>query len=923
MKAPLFPTLLTTVFLSAITASILLSGSQAFCQVNGNGPSDPSLFDNVINIPDDPDIGDQQSIGGDSQTTQLNLSDGGSIGDLFEVRSGAELNLSGGTVGRPIEPQSRSIFAGQGSELNISGGTINFVLVENNVTNISGGSIATFSNNGGLVDIEGGNFGYNFNDMSSFFVSGAPLSNSSGVVNISGGNFDGGDFSSGGGVSVPRGSDAELNISGGVFGNGVDFRNGNVELFGGEYKLNGQAYGARTISLTDGDVLTGVFADGSAFVFSSNDSGTDDLLTDVKLRRVALPTPVSNNFVIDSPESPETISSLRDGQSLKVTENGSFGKTFESVGGDIDVAGGSLGDVTAYQGSVEMSSGSIRSVTGFESLLKVTGGQIRKISLDSSQADISGGVISNSPLLSSDVLIRNGSVLNVSGGSVDERVLVSDSEVNISGNAILDEIDAESSQVNTSGGDISLLNTDGGTLNITGGSVRLARTFRTQIEMDGGSIGLSSNVNGNSSVGMSLLDGVIGRSFSVENLISFDISGGEIGRLLSVRNSTMNLSDGKIGDEFTLTNSVANITGGIIGDDFKTETRSVVTMSDGQIGNGFEIGTFGIANISGGQIEDDFIARNGSTVNITGGIFGDDFRVLEGGNVNLFGSNFVLNGLSLDDDFCSGEAFTLRNRNGTLSGLLADGSPFSFVLNNFHPDATVTLNFVPEPILQLVDGNIIIMMTRMPDEITVTQDSNQLEVNVNNVCETFEFAEINRIVIFGFGGIDLIQIDARVETTIHGGGGDDMIFGGKLSAEIFGGPGRDLIVGGPASDFLDGGRGDDVVEGLAGNDQLFGRAGRDVLSGGAGNDELFGGLGGDILSGGNGNDLLVGSAGADTLNGNGGDDELIGFGGPDKILGGPGDDDLSGGAGFDTMDGGSGIDAALDKGEVEIGIENS
>ena len=57
----------------------------------------------------------------------------------------------------------------------------------------------------------------------------------------------------------------------------------------------------------------------------------------------------------------------------------------------------------------------------------------------------------------------------------------------------------------------------------------------------------------------------------------------------------------------------------------------------------------------------------------------------------------------LDDSLTIGDAFTIVNRNVTLSGLLADGSPFSFDLltgnrfsrEYFDPDATLTVTLVP------------------------------------------------------------------------------------------------------------------------------------------------------------------------------------------------------------------------------------
>ena len=93
------------------------------------------------------------------------------------------------------------------------------------------------------------------------------------------------------------------------------------------------------------------------------------------------------------------------------------------------------------------------------------------------------------------------------------------------------------------------------------------------------------------------------------------------------------------------------------------------------------------------------------SVNISGGEVGSGFDAFNGSTVNILGSVFLLDGLELD--FLElGQAFTILDRDVTLSGLLANGESFSFDLNSsfsdpqdfFAPDATLTLTLaVPEP----------------------------------------------------------------------------------------------------------------------------------------------------------------------------------------------------------------------------------
>ena len=118
---------------------LVLLGLILFCtpisaQVFDPGPSDPALFDNVINVPTDPDIGSFEVIGGDGLTTQLNVSDGGLVGSFFDARSGAEVNISGGSVGDRF-------VANSGSEVNISGGAVgpNFIVLPGSDVELIGG----------------------------------------------------------------------------------------------------------------------------------------------------------------------------------------------------------------------------------------------------------------------------------------------------------------------------------------------------------------------------------------------------------------------------------------------------------------------------------------------------------------------------------------------------------------------------------------------------------------------------------------------------------------------------------------------------------------------------------------------------------------------------------------------------------------
>ena len=122
--------------------------------------------------------------------------------------------------------------------------------------------------------------------------------------------------------------------------------------------------------------------------------------------------------------------------------------------------------------------------------------------------------------------------------------------------------------------------------------------------------------------------------------------------------------------------------GGILGDNFNAGWGSVVEVNaGGQVGNNLEaVGAQ--VTISGGSVGSSFDANSGSVVNISGGSVGADFDAYSGSEVNLFGTEFVLDGVDITALLTVNDPNTITDRDVTLSGLLTDGSPFSFDLNS-------------------------------------------------------------------------------------------------------------------------------------------------------------------------------------------------------------------------------------------------
>ena len=241
------PLLSFAIGLVVFTTLVMVQALDALGQVNGPGTSDSALFDNVINLPPDPSIGNNDGIGGvPGMTTQLNVDDGGSIGFFFDADAGTEVNIDGGQVGNGFDANS-------GSEINIRGGSLlAFDAGPGSLVDISGGSLGTFFAEGGSdVSISGGSFNNNFSarNGSNLDISGGVFNdqftaNSGSTVNLSGGLFNDA-------VSLSGGSNVV--VSGGLFGD--DFSASGVELIGGEFFLNNNPLAnGGNVSFNDGDL---------------------------------------------------------------------------------------------------------------------------------------------------------------------------------------------------------------------------------------------------------------------------------------------------------------------------------------------------------------------------------------------------------------------------------------------------------------------------------------------------------------------------------------------------------------------------------------------------------------------------------------------------------------------------------------------
>lgn len=243
------------------------------------------------------------------------------------------------------------------------------------------------------------------------------------------------------------------------------------------------------------------------------------------------------------------------------------------------------------------------------------------------------------------------------------------------------------STVNVFGGDIrENFIANGATVNVRGGVVGNNFTaYAGVVNLHDGTIGQNLQARGSSIVNMR--GSIIGSGASVHSGSTVNISAGWIGGSLSVNGGTVNISGGFLSSGAEVFGGTVNLTGGeFLGTELKSWSGSTINIS---------------AGTSGPRIS----AESGSTVNITGGSITSGFGALAGSTVNLFGSSFFLNGVRLTN-LSFTEAFTITDRNVQLTGTLADGSPFAFMLNSsrssfnepiFETGATLTLTLVPTP----------------------------------------------------------------------------------------------------------------------------------------------------------------------------------------------------------------------------------
>ncbi len=408
---------------------------------------------------------------------------------------------------------------------------------------------------------------------------------------------------------------------------------------------------------------------------------------------------------------------------LNVLPNGSVGNSFDAnSGGEVFISGGNVGDnfranigsqVTISGGNVgdtfRVSAGAMANLSGG------TVGDSFQANVGASEVDIFGGEFRlNGTLIGGLAAVGNSQTVVVPSGGLLSGTL-SDGTPFAFASGDGDSFSAATLTlrvttlpaispltINAPGQSVPLGIRQGQTLNVGSGAT-VARNFSagrgsvvnvqagglvgnnleavaSQVNIHGGTVGSRFDAFQGSMI--NVMGGSVGDNFDAFNGSGVHISGGSVGNFFTAhQGSQVNISGGNVGAFFNANDgSEVNISGGTVGSFLNANSGSEVNISGGNIGGFINANSGSVVNISAGNFGNNFTARSGSTVNVSGGTLGDEFNAFALSEINLEGTKFFLNGLPLLG--LSQTPTTLTTRNATLSGMLINGSAFSFDLNS-------------------------------------------------------------------------------------------------------------------------------------------------------------------------------------------------------------------------------------------------
>jgi T5SS/PEP-CTERM-associated repeat protein len=277
------------------------------------------------------------------------------------------------------------------------------------------------------------------------------------------------------------------------------------------------------------------------------------------------------------------------------------------------------------------------------------------------------------------------------------------------------------------------------------------------------------------------------------------------------------------------------------------------------------------------------------------------------GNVTIYGAFEIAgNGVgaaSVDGDFLTEITSTVSADITDFSGGVGDSMTLTGI-GNFD-EGFLDLNV--SNALSIADGETYTLATSSTGIVLSTYI-----VTDQATGRAFELSAIGNSVVLTALQFDTdvtpgndILAGSQFANTINLLSGDDVYSGLGGNDTVDGGGGNDGIYLGAGADIAFGRGGNDLIRGGSASDEISGGAGRDELFGDGGSDVIEGGSGGDLIFGGAGGDMLFGGNAGDIIDGGSGNDVINGEGFTDTLNGGDGDDTITGGGGTDTINGGA------------------
>jgi len=156
--------------------------------------------------------------------------------------------------------------------------------------------------------------------------------------------------------------------------------------------------------------------------------------------------------------------------------------------------------------------------------------------------------------------------------------------------------------------------------------------------------------------------------------------------------------------------------------------------------------------------------------------------------------NDALSGLNaLANSVASGTVFGVGS---TVVQVTATDKAGNTVTGSF----TVTVN----PVGVGTDGNLYVLAQGGSSSVRIdARNRNQISVSgVGNSSDTFRLGASGHIIFWGTAGADDVSLNGKIDSEMHGLGGDDNLHGGGGNDSLYGGAGNDKLVGGGGTDVM-------------------------------------------------------------------------------------------------------------------------